>query len=422
MTLGELTANKEIEQRLRKMQEHTLHYRKRIALIGLSSSGKSTIFHSLQNVYLDKSLYIDIDKDIIRQYCYKNAINLSLFMNDGQYYEQLETLSVDVVHDRKQIAQIITNIWSSRKMQFLYPQRNMLNLPQGIQIADNLGWYFDKIDEIMSFQYKPTFKDELYCNCYPKSPSTQFHAGRTRRYRWNYFRHQYMFEFLDIPSGFTEKKWKKLYMFEDMHIIVYVADLSRYCKSNEHRKSALEDDIIQYHCILNNKYFRKCDIILLFNKADIFREQLSYGLPFAKFNNPRYTERLQDEERLMELDNRSILEIISVVGYIRLAYDGRDIDLFVPFDVISLTQEYLMDDGDVEDINELYIDALQFIKDLFFSIKDKYEYCEGYQRKIHLYGSCAIDEGIIKQIFWEVESIAVTGFACTDYCCLRSYW
>ena len=418
MTHGEMTTNKEIEQRLRETQEHTMHYRKRIALMGLSSSGKSTLFHCLQKVYLDKPLYNDyIDKDNIRQHCYKNAINLSLFMNDGQYYKQLVNLSVDVVHDWKQIAQIITNIWSTNKIQFLYPQRNMLNLPQGICIADNLGWYFAKIDEIMSVDYKPKFEDELYCICYPQNPFTQFHTKRSRWYRWHYFLKTYMFEILDIPSEFTEKNWKKLYMLEDMHIIVYVADLSRYCKYNKHGKSALEDDIIHYHLILNNKYFRKCDIVLLFNKADIFREQLSYGLPFAEFNNPRYTEVLQDMETLIELDNRSILEITSVLGYIRQAYDKRDIDLFVPFDCINLIQEYLMDDGDVEDINKLYIDALQFIKDLFFSIKDKYEYCEGYQRQIHLYGSCAIDESIIKHIFWEVESIAATGFACTDYCC-----
>ena len=394
-----LAANKEIEQKLKEAYESYTDKQansKKFALVGLSSSGKSTVFHCLQNYYSNDSDSVNINKDFIRQHCYQNAINLSLFMNDGQYYEHLKTLSVKVVNDWKQIADIITKIWSSKKIQFLYPQRKVFKLPEGVHIADNIGYYFNNIETIMSFDYEPVFKDQLYSICYPSSPFSYLCAQAGEQY----------LEIFDIPVRLTRRK--RMFLFQGMHAVIYVADLTRYCKVMEDGSNALEHDIAFFKRMIGE--FWSSEIILLLNKDDIFRQQLAYGLPFASFQNKRFIRRFRREETLMDLDNKSMTEILSVTGYMRRAYNGRNIDEFVPFDIINLIQEFLMDDGWVLDMDELYHDALRFIEDLFESATLDYSNRDYWReptktKRTFNYVTSAIDGDLVQQIFQQVQNI-----------------
>ena len=368
---------------------------KRLALMGSLGTGKSTIFQNIRKTYhwqedcAEDSIYINV----IRKQCYANALTLSLCMEDTKYYLQLKQLSIDEPDHLKEIADIIANIWSDKKIRFLYSNRNILLLPDWIKIDDNMEYYFDNIHDTLAIDYNPDFKAHLYVHD-RDSHFEEFVAEIKDTF----------IHVIDVPSKFVCDITKRLYMFEGLDAILYVVDLSKYCKPG-----ALEEDLDNFYYIVKSRWFKSkpmgmgCEIILVLNKNDIFRQQLAMGLPFAEFKSKHYQEKLNEQEFLSNsLNNRSIFEMMAVTGYLRDVCKKQSglMDQIVPLDIIHLIEAFVMDDGEIYD-EKVYKYALNFIQDL-------YKEAEAVsQRRIFIQISNGLDEKLVEKIFWDIQNIVI---------------
>lgn len=416
MTTAKQT-NDEINNKLQASEtahKQQKHHLKNIILIGLPSSGKSTFLyraiHAIRNSSLSwptskiKSNNF-IDPKEIREYYYKNMLNLSIFMEDSYHYQQLSRLSIDNPEENERIGDIMKNMWDQNGTDDIYKQRNVYKY--GDKIGCNLEKFIPDINHIMSPDYVPPSRD--VASYYSKSNEFKFDSFEKDLVTIN---------IADIPSRFNEQIRKKGYMLHDTSMIIYMVDLSQYCQYTENGKeNKLEESVDLFEDICHCKWFRKSEFVLMLNKDDIFREQLRIGLPFAKFKNEDLRQRFESDDIVSSIGQDYDYGLLKRRdAYIKDVYNHNKFeDKPIPSEIIELIRKFVpvgrsaqfeADTGEGKQrFDEVYECTLKFIQDLFISVN------ELPNRVIFCHACCAIDNDTVLKIIWDCQNILIRTFS-----------
>lgn len=83
------------------------------------------------------------------------------------------------------------------------------------------------------------------------------------------------YRFLEIQSQRSERR-KWLHLFEGIALVIFVSDISSYdtLLFEDETVNRFEEDIALFDSICNSRWFMKTEILLLFNKVDLFKDKL----------------------------------------------------------------------------------------------------------------------------------------------------
>jgi len=271
---------------------------KKIILLGSGSSGKSTLFGQLLQIYkkgLDTNDYAT-SKFVIRSNCIvciiallkrmqkfweaKHEESVYIDLSGNQYaVEQIqrvlyyasssEILQKYVADLNQQTANILTEaityLWSLPQVRKAY------GLRQYYAFAENMDYYFEKVKDIFSLDYETTLEDVLKCR--PRTvgwveehfaiqsvPCTIFDAGGQRTER---------------------RKWIEL--FDGVSVVIFVAALNHFCTVlfEDESKNSMEESLELFDEICNQRWLRNTQTVLLLNKDDLFKQRLREGLSLS---------------------------------------------------------------------------------------------------------------------------------------------
>ena len=381
-----------------------------LLVIGLPLTGKSTIVQTLGKIRWGDSYLATISeswKHHIQKSCYSNGLRLCSLMNDDKKYKQLSKLSIDNEQHLIKIADIINDIWMQDDSKNMYAQSCIYDKNK---LDDNMDKFFNKIQEIISVEYEPTTQDAIYYH-------HQCNHIQTLQYEVSDYGSITApeLQLIDVPSNFNHQLSKKSYLFEPLflgsqknkidHAMVYVTDLTKYCQIAPNGYNALEQDLEFFSNVVGDKFFRKCEIILLMNKDDLLRERLLMGMPFVPFLNTEYQQKLQEHTLLTQLGTECVLIQQAVDGFMK----NIDRSRIIPSEIIELIRRYLKyrtkqfpdSEEDVRLFNETYECMIKFIHDLFIlQNKDP-------NRRIFSHVITAVDADNVQVRFWDIRNILI---------------
>uniref|UniRef100_A0A183H7V3 G-protein alpha subunit n=1 Tax=Onchocerca flexuosa TaxID=387005 RepID=A0A183H7V3_9BILA len=130
-----------------------------------------------------------------------------------------------------------------------------------IQTCHKLS-FFDNIERITDSDYIPTEIDIL--NSYAPTIGID---------QINYRTSFASISIVDIGgSEYSRRKWNKFYSI--INVLIYIVDLTAFCKLRKERLSNVEDECVTiFTQLCNNFTLKKSHFIVLFNKKDVFDAQ-----------------------------------------------------------------------------------------------------------------------------------------------------
>ena len=272
----ELSANKRIDtvQRLDRRKDEDVM---KLLLLGTGESGKSTLFKQIVHLY-----GTGFDRDM--RSTYKRSVYTNLIQSIQTLVEQAGILAetcpekdteipagnereCEIVmsipksksHITPLIAESIAHLWA------LPAIRNTFDARVAFQLADNVDYFFDKVHEIASPDYIPSYDDVLRCRARTTGVvETVFTVNETS------------FRLLDVGGQRNERK-KWIHCFEMVTGVIFMAAINEYDQVlyEDGVTSRIAESLRLFDDICNSRWFRDSAIILFLNKKDLFCEKMT---------------------------------------------------------------------------------------------------------------------------------------------------
>jgi len=202
-----------------------------------------------------QNLHINITDETTAAAFYPTKLDSDESRNPNTIFAQMKTL------------------WNDVGIQETYLRRHEF------QIDESTKYYFDSIDRISQPDYIPTIQDVL--KTYVKTSAIyekEMHVinnltlrvfdmggARSERRKWIF--------------AITGEEQEKVVNHQEHAYIIFIASLSEYnqCLREDHKKNRMLESIelFEYVC---KTYSNKYNIILIFNKIDVFKTKLESGL------------------------------------------------------------------------------------------------------------------------------------------------
>lgn len=131
-------------------------------------------------------------------------------------------------------------------------------------IIESNAEYFNRIDQIAQFNYKPSDQDILLSR-----------VRTTGIVEERYEIEGVVFEIIDVGGQRNERK-KWIHCFEDVNAIIYVAALSEYDQHlfEDKETNRMSEALALFQEMCNSPWFERTDMILFLNKEDLFSEKI----------------------------------------------------------------------------------------------------------------------------------------------------
>lgn len=234
-----------------------------ILILGTAAVGKTTLFRQLRFFGkckpLEERFYRNIVLQNLIQICKDiqlacEELNLDISKQKKNFHTVLTCRTLENVGTKW--LQALSDIPKDKTIQKLIGTHHKLSLVQNIQ------YFFDNIGRITANDYVPTEMDIL--NTY--APTIGI----------DHIRYRASFASISITdiggSEFSRQKWKRFY--DATNVLIYIVDLSAFCKLKKDRASDVEDECVTIFAELcNNLTLKKSHFIVLFNKKDVFDAQ-----------------------------------------------------------------------------------------------------------------------------------------------------
>ena len=152
-------------------------------------------------------------------------------------------------------------LWNLVPVQETFSRRGIYSFP------DNMDYFFDRVQEIMSKDYVPSREDFL-----------KYRVRTTERVERQYETlGQYFFEFVPLRN-YGKKKW--YHYIGNPDAIIFVAALNDYGTVlwEDEERNAMHESIEIFSEMCNSKWFRRYPMILLLTKNDLFRKMIKKGI------------------------------------------------------------------------------------------------------------------------------------------------
>ena len=215
-----------------------------------------------------------------------------------------------------------------------------------------MDYFFAKVLEVMSEQYTPSVEDYLKC-----------HVRNTGMIDYKYDIEDNEFAVYDVGGPRMDRR-RCIRHIAGLGVaaVMFVCALN-HCHAvlfENEKKNAMHEQIELFTEICNGEWFKDSEMILLFNKADLFRENLKAGISLSKCFSKQ-------------------------ARWKGLPWNGPD---NVPTS---------------NNFEECYSQAIQFIQNAFLSVN------EFQNRVIHCHITCAtdIDQNTMQKVYWDVQNIVI---------------
>eukprot|EP01084_Bolivina_argentea_P273655 466206_1 len=253
----------------------------------------------------------------------------------------------------------------------------------------NMDYYFDKINEIMSDTYIANDNEDII-RCKPVYKPLKESTILVNE--WNT-------QFIDVPTSLIRNgRMKKLHMFADARAIVFIVSLTDFCVWRDDIKdNALKYAMRCFENIINNKHTQNMDVILYFNKYDMFFEQIKRGIPLSLCFDV-------DNDKWDPCKNYGNVKIISVVNYMVRNVCNEYGLRKIPIGIVQWIQRYvIVEYNDIEHDHQM-VDkyctmAMHFIKDKFEELN------RNKNRIIHFNALDFIDKQSVKRVMWDMQNV-----------------
>jgi len=302
--------NENIESFMMRERKRDQTIRK-LLLLGTGSSGKSTIFKQLKQIYQDglaETVYFESAFQI-RNNCVMSILTLLKrsqvlydlnpvehadchvdLKTDGvrQHIQHvLDNQDVDGLNDKRGrvLSESITYLWSLPSVRRTFKKRHKFSF------IENMDFFFAKINMIFDVNYAPTLEDVL-----------KSRVRTTGLVQELVNINDVMFSIFDAGGQRTERR-KWIQLFEGVTAVLFVAALSHYsCVlfEDENTNSMVESlELFDYIC--NSKWFRQTEMILFLNKKDVFEQRLREGISLSvcygdSWDGDDYVEQEDEKE------------------------------------------------------------------------------------------------------------------------------
>jgi len=269
----EKQANKDIQLRMEKDKELYDDVLK-LLLLGTGDSGKSTLFKQIIQIY--GKGFNEENRKPYAQICFTNTIvamqtlviwsakldpNLGTRVQSKQAEEAgryfLSEVKAEGAID-KVIAAHIRLLWNDAGIRTTFKHRSKF------QLDDACSYFFDRVDDMASENYVPTYQDVLRCR-----------ARTTGIVETEFVIEEYQFKMLDVGGQRNERK-KWIHCFENVTAVIFVAAMNEYDQFlfEDNTTNRIEESLNLFSEICNSRWFRNKSMILFLNKDDLFREKI----------------------------------------------------------------------------------------------------------------------------------------------------
>eukprot|EP01084_Bolivina_argentea_P247489 414047_1 len=293
----------------------------KLLLLGSKSSYKSVLLHSILNTYATNNAYSEekssepIAKHNIRQLCVVSM--LTLLKKSHEIYaknpEKNRECMVNLDDTTSRVVKFVVKYGSKSFMDVLdYEELERLGEAifmlwsldaiqatfnwNGIEytLPDNMNYFFNKIQSIMSKKYVVSIEDAIKCPV-TKSGVMQYRYQREGNYKHVLY---------DICRQSEEGNYKKyMHHVSDVAILVFVCSLSDYdmLLCDDESTNVIHESIKEFHTICLSEMFKRADVILILTKANLFKKKLKLEISLEKcfgresnwtgkwWNGPNYT-------------------------------------------------------------------------------------------------------------------------------------
>ena len=244
-----------------------LHAKTKLLLLGAGESGKSTIFKQMRLInseaYSEKELaqfkyiihrnVLDAIKTIIEE-CHSREIMLE----DANEDIADQALLWENDNLNPQMADSIAKLWADPGIQRCF------DLRAEYQLGDNAASFLGDVQRIGAADYLPTTDDALRARVrtsgvvskefiLKKKPYLMYDVGGQRSERHNW-----------LP------------LFDHVSAMIFVCAISEYDKvlAEDRSKNRMHESLELFTQVANSKHFSQTDIIIFFNKKDLFAEKI----------------------------------------------------------------------------------------------------------------------------------------------------
>ncbi|KAJ6246797.1 guanine nucleotide-binding protein g(o) subunit alpha [Anaeramoeba flamelloides] len=170
--------------------------------------------------------------------------------------------------------------------------------------------YLDHIDRITQENYVPTNKDIIYC----RIPTTGVNVV-------DFNVNDFPWKIVDVGGQRSERR-KWIHHFADVSCLIYVVAINEFDQKlyEDETINRLQESLFLFQNTANNKWFKKTDCVLLFNKIDLFVKKMQ-KVPlkkcFKKYRGGQNPSRAQNfiAKKFIEVaqnENRSIFTFSSI--------------------------------------------------------------------------------------------------------------
>jgi len=159
------------------------------------------------------------------------------------------------------LGQKITKFWKDESVLDIFSRRNEFQIP------DNTSYYWEHIPRITSEGYIPTELDIL-----------QARIKTTGIIETSYLDKGKNFIIIDVGGQRSERK-KWIHIFENVTGVIFCVGLSSFDQTlpEDNTTNRMIEALNLFNEIYYSPWFQSGVMILLFNKADLFREKLEDG-------------------------------------------------------------------------------------------------------------------------------------------------
>ncbi|KAI0263033.1 guanine nucleotide binding protein, alpha subunit [Gloeopeniophorella convolvens] len=179
--------------------------------------------------------------------------------------------------------QDLMRLWASMRV------REILAL-QRVRLEEESGFFLNDLERITEYNYVPTDDDVLKARLKTIGVSEyrfEMEAGDQRGTQWR---------IVDVGgSRFQVPTWVPF--FDDVDAIIFLAPISAFDQSlsEDPKVNRLEDSVLLWKNICQNKLLANVDLVLFLNKCDILQRKLDSGIRLARYVKS-YDDRPNDME------------------------------------------------------------------------------------------------------------------------------
>lgn len=295
--------HKEARQRSREIDEEIKRDNElaskevKLLLLGAGESGKSTVVKQIKIIH--ESYFTRDECAEYRSVVHRNTIQsliaiikgmnkLNISLNDPTKLDDVQFFVESVVVAEnttnrmpdmtRQLAQAMQSIWEDKGVMKCFMRSNEY------QLNDSAGYFLDSLPRISAPNYIPSQKDVL---------RTRVKTTGIIETKFKY--KGLLFRLFDVGGQKSERsKW--MHCFNGVTAIIFCVAISEYDLNlyEDERTNRMQESLMLFGEVCNNKWFYDTDIILFLNKKDLFAEKIQRSpltIAFPEYTGPQTYEK-----------------------------------------------------------------------------------------------------------------------------------